>query len=124
MKLLRMKPEYVEWTRTGLKTATTRTKNKGLGLFELATGSRYKPRKTGTVIEITEVVAWMPGQIDDALKARIERAEALRWEELLIILAKLNRRPVGPEETLYTHFYNTMGPGDTLKDYSTKTLSP
>jgi len=47
MKLLRMTPEYINWTREGKKTATTRTKNKGTGRFELVSGSRYSPKKAG-----------------------------------------------------------------------------
>jgi hypothetical protein len=118
MKLLRMKPEYVEWTKAGRKHATTRTKNKGLGQFELVTGSRYKPVKTGTVIEIREIIGWTPAAVssDLAFQRHLLNAEGLyttsnetdaelAWGLFLALLGKLNGRKVKPTDKLYTHFF-------------------
>jgi hypothetical protein len=109
MKLLRMTEEYVRWTVAKKKTATTRLKFKGYGQFELATGSRYKPRKTGVVIEIEEIVCWTPDGIPNRLKARILEAEHFpSWSVFMAILQKLNAREIGGGEPCHTHFYRLV----------------
>jgi hypothetical protein len=117
MKLLRMRPEYVEWTKTGRKTCTTRTKNKGTGRFELASGSRYKPVKSNVGIDIRYVLPWTRSSITDAQKRLILREEGflnenddipLLWSAFLELLEGLNRSEIGEDQIMFSHFYRRL----------------
>lgn len=106
MKLLRMKKEYIDWTAQQKKRATTRTKNKGGGEFELVSGSRYKPVKSGVQIYVYEVLTWTIRSITPKWKAGILAFENFDdWETFISVLEKLNKRKIGLDEELYTHFY-------------------
>lgn len=106
MKLLRMTTEYISWTRIGIKYATTRLKNKGLGQFELASGSYYRTKKHQIIIEIDTVVEWTYGSISDELMKRILQAENFETkEQLKSVLENLNHHPIGENTKLYTHFW-------------------
>lgn len=116
MKLLRMQETYILWTSNGNKTATTRTKNKGTGRFELVWGSRFKPIKSGVCIEIYQIVDWTRATISERLKERILKAENFTdWNTLIGILEKLNKRKIGVDDVLYTHFYRVIKPKEGKK---------
>lgn len=101
-----MKPEYIEWAKQGIKTATTRTKDKGTGEFEFISGSRYKPIKSGVVVNIDEVFEWTPATITAEQQARILKAENFQtWGAFICVLAALNLRPILPSDHLFTHFW-------------------
>ena len=109
MKLLSMTPEYINWTREGKKTATTRTKNKGTGRFELVSGSRYKPKKADLTIEVASVIAWTPASIGETLKAVILREEGFCcWPSFMATLERLNRTKIPRTQRLWTHFYRVV----------------
>jgi hypothetical protein len=111
MKQLRMKPEYIDWTKDGLKTATTRMKLKPCGEYELISGSYYKPKKSGLIIEITDIWAWTLNNLDAGRRMEIVKAENFKsWAEFMEIIQKINKDVKIDGETLfYTHFYKKVG---------------
>jgi hypothetical protein len=111
--LLRMKPEYINWSVQGRKTCTTRTKNKGKGQFELVSGSRYKPVKSSVRIEIRLVMAWTPATIKDAQMRLILREEGFQtdnnaWRAFLDLLGLLNGHEIEEDQVMYSHFYRIL----------------
>jgi hypothetical protein len=106
-----MKQEYINWTRDGLKTATTRMKLKICGEYELVSGSYYKPKKSKLIIEITDIWAWTLNNLNAGRRMEIVKAENFKsWSEFMEVIQKINKDVKIDGETLfYTHFYRKVG---------------
>ena len=117
MKLLRMKPEYIEMTKRGEKIATTRLKlkvGKMAESFELVSGPRYKPKKSGIVIKILFCWKWtermlMPEHMS-WVRGTILRAEGFTtWEDFMETIKKLNKgKKITSDTIFYTHFFGVV----------------
>jgi hypothetical protein len=117
MKILRMRPEYIEWTRAGKKIATTRTEDK-VGekqlCFELVSGSRYKPKKSGVVIRVLSCLRWNQERLAQPenrwVRNFITLAEGFKsWEDFMAIIRKINKgKRITSQTWFYTHFYGVV----------------
>ena len=72
---------FITWTRNKQKTATTRTHPLKVGSdYELASGSKYKPVKSGLWVRVSRVTEWTitSAATDIELQERILRVENIR----------------------------------------------
>jgi hypothetical protein len=111
MKQLRMKEQYILWSMHGLKFATTRMKMKPCGDYELISGSYYKPKKSGLIIEITEIWAWTLNNLTiDKQKAIVAAEHFNSWKEFMDVIREINKgKKIDGETLFYTHFYKKVG---------------
>lgn len=127
---LRMKHEYIEWSISGRKWATTRLKVKEHGEYELLSGSRFKPVKSGVVIEILKSVMWtrstMPGRwLEDILDAEDSSRDKFGTKkEFIDELEKLNKKTLGENTLLYTYFYRIKRMKYNVGDKSFNEIKP
>jgi hypothetical protein len=108
-----MKPEYIELTRKGLKTATTRMRKHGFCQYKLVSGNRFDAKDSGVVIEIDRITSYTPQDISEAhnapVRMEIIKAEHFKsWKEFMDVLGKLNGKPITAKTQLYTHFYKMV----------------
>lgn len=113
MRLLRMKPEYITWTKEGKKTATTRDHSKPMTRYELVSGSRYKPVKSGVVVGVSKVYRWTRKELllpqNKAMQAEIVKAENFSsFDELWSVLSDILGEKLTDETPLFTHFYKVL----------------
>ena len=110
-----MKPEYIGWTGTNRKRATTRLKPKCLGKYALICGSYYKPVKSGCEIDIYGRLEWTFAA-PAWFRQRIARDEGFKtWAEFLDVLMKINADKVkkgyiDDKTVWYTHYYHVLVP--------------
>ena len=112
-RLLRMKEIYIDWTKNHWKHATTRFHQLKFEDYELTSGSRYKPKKSGIIIQINNFWEWTRNNIayqkwmqEDILNAEDSRRVKFKtWQDFIDELESINGREIGMDERLYTNFY-------------------
>ena len=111
-KIWRMREIYIDWTRQGRKHCSTRLTKKDLGeKFELVSGSYYKPKKSGVIVEITSIMMWSQANIGDMMKEIIYKAEGFQsWEEFINVLLEINKKKNITKDTYFhTMTYKVIG---------------
>ena len=113
MRYLWMKntPEmpYIEKTRKGIKTGTTRLHQLAIDDYELVSGSYYKPEKSGIIIKIENSIPFEPANATPMLKEQILKAEDFKtWEEYISVLEQLNKMKIELTTLLYFHPYKLI----------------
>jgi len=120
---LRMRPQYIDWTTEHRKFCTTRTKHKGMGEKELISGSYFKPKKSGVIIDIIEIWSWtllnlanLPSKKEVILSNEDSRREAPfdTWSNFIKLLEEINKSKIGNEQIMYTHFYKVINDGKNI----------
>ena len=115
MRTLRMKLKYIEMTKGGIKTGTTRMHELKLDDYELITGGFCQPKKSGVVIRIQNCIPFTSGTITELLKQEILKAENFAtWGDYIRTLEELNECDIYATTELFFHPYKMIA--DRSKD--------
>ena len=107
--LMRMKEEFIRWIQEGRKCATTRLKPKECKVYELVSGSWYKPVKSGVIIKVFRRIEWSLNTIKEADKDIIYQAEGFRsWNQFWGVLKEINGSKLKNDTKLYTHWFEAI----------------
>lgn len=109
-RLLRMKPEYITWTKEGRKRATTRMHDLQPGEYELIHGSRFNPKKSGVRVEIKYVLVWKARELDSLTRQLIAWVEGFQtWDEFWAVILEINKdKGVDHNTEFHTYLYTKL----------------
>lgn len=110
MPILRMRENYIKWSAIGRKSATTRLHPKKINTpYELTSGDRFHPKKSGVFIKIFKIMEWTLDTISEEDKDLIFRAEGfLKWDDFWAVLKDINKHKLKNNTPLWTHFYEVL----------------